>query len=74
MVTKDLVWAMVVLTRRTKELADLKSEVVNVRLQIKGNECDPEDVLETQMFWKPNLDLRTRATILNSIQAESEGQ
>ena len=33
-------------SRNKKEPADLKSEIVYVKLQIKGSECDPENILE----------------------------
>jgi len=49
MVANDLVWAMVVLTRGTK--TDLKSEVVDVKLQIKGSEYDPDDISEQHPVW-----------------------
>jgi len=38
MVAKDLVWAIVVLTHRTKKLASLKSRAVDVKFQTKGRE------------------------------------
>ena len=34
-----------------KEPDNLKSRVVDVKLQIKGSECDPEDILEQHPVW-----------------------
>jgi len=50
LVAKDLVWAMVVPTRGI-EPTNLKSGIVDVKVQIKGSECDPENILEQHPVW-----------------------
>ena len=50
-----IVWAMVVLTRGTKRTCQSKerapSGVVDVKLQTKGSECDPENIFERDPVW-----------------------
>ena len=46
MVAKLLVWTMVVLTGGTKRTRQSTERRVDVKLQIKGSECDLEAILE----------------------------
>ena len=70
MVTKDLVWATVVLTCRTKRTCQSIERSGRCEFADKG-----ERMWSPRYFGAtPSLDLITRATILNSIRAESGSQ